>query len=150
MRRTTLARGLKMGFGAKKQGNTGKTDKTIEKVLLERAKNGELPCVTAHEAARTLGVPPAVVGQYADRLRLRLVKCQLGLYGYSPGKKIVTPAESVSPELENALRAGLENGRLPCKTAWEIAKQFNLPKMQVSAACDRLGIKIKPCQLGAF
>jgi hypothetical protein len=139
-----------MGFGAKKKGTTDKTDKNIETVLLKRAKNGELPCAVAHEAAKALETTPAVIGEYADRLRLRLVKCQMGLYGYSPDKKIVTPAESVSPELANAIRAGLENGRLSCKTAWEIAKRFNLKKMQVSAACDTLGIKIKPCQLGAF
>jgi hypothetical protein len=139
-----------MGFGAKKKSTTDKTNKTIETVLLKRATNGELPCAVAHEVAEAQGVTPAVIGQYADRLRLRLVKCQMGLYGYSPNKKIVTPAESVPVELENALRAGLKNGRLPCKTAWEIAKQFNLRKMQVSAACDMLGIRIKPCQLGAF
>jgi hypothetical protein len=81
---------------------------------------------------------------------LRLVKCQLGLFGYHPEKKIVKPAASVRLDLEEAILAGLANERLPCQTAWLISDQLSIDKMEVSAACDAMGIKIKPCQLGAF
>jgi len=40
--------------------------------------------------------------------------------------------------------------RLPCAAAWDIAAQAGISKMALSAACEALGIKIKPCQLGAF
>jgi len=90
------------------------------------------------------------VGQAADLVELRLVKCQLGLFGYRPEKKIVKPAASVGPDLEEAILAGLVNERLPCKTAWDISEQLGIQKMKVSAACDAMDVKIKQCQLGAF
>jgi len=58
--------------------------------------------------------------------------------------------DSVDSPLAAAIREGLDNNRLPCKTAWEIADRFNLPRITVSAACETLGIKIKNCQIGAF
>ena len=54
------------------------------------------------------------------------------------------------PEVAAAIRDALENDRLPCRAAWEIAERFGLRKMAVSGACEALGIKIKPCQMGAF
>jgi hypothetical protein len=83
-------------------------------------------------------------------LGAKVVKCQLGLYGYKPNKRIVKPAEAVSPDLEKAVRDALQNGRLPCAAAWEVAERLGLRKMEVSAACETLGIKISACQLGSF
>jgi hypothetical protein len=91
-----------------------------------------------------------VVGQTADLLNFRLTKCQMGLFGYLPEKKIVTASDGVSKPLAEAIRGGLQQGRLPCQRAWEIAGRLNLSKMAVSSACEALGIKVKPCQLGAF
>ncbi|MEZ4578796.1 MAG: hypothetical protein R2875_12550 [Desulfobacterales bacterium] len=126
------------------------SDKGIEKLIAEKVQNNELPCAVAFYIAEKLAISPAEVGAYADGHKLRLVKCQLGLFGYAPEKRIVKPADSVSPDLENAIRHSLVNDRLPCKSARALAKKFNVRKMAVSSACDALGIKIKPCQLGAF
>jgi hypothetical protein len=56
----------------------------------------------------------------------------------------------VPEEIEEAIRKGIERGCLPCKTAWHIAEDFGIHKSKIGAICDALGIKIKPCQLGAF
>jgi PIN domain nuclease of toxin-antitoxin system len=80
----------------------------------------------------------------------RITHCQLGLFGHSPEKKIVTPEKTIGIGLKTALEAATENGRLSCLTAWEIAEQLQIPKIAVSNACEGLGMKIKPCQLGAF
>ena len=85
-----------------------------------------------------------------DLLKIKLAKCQLGLFGYTPERVIVKPADKVSPELEYAIRGRLVDERLPCAQAWEIAEELSLKKMDVSCAAEALGIKIKPCQLGAF
>jgi hypothetical protein len=138
------------GYYGKKHGPDAVVDPVLNDTLLKRAAQAELPCAVAFEVAKELGVSPDAVGRAADLLELRLVKCQLGLFGYRPEKSIVKPAASVSPELERAILAGLVNNRLPCKTAWDIANEFGIRKMKVSAACDAMGIKIKPCQLGAF
>jgi PIN domain nuclease of toxin-antitoxin system len=75
----------------------------------------------------------------------------MGIFGYEPENKAVKPMDAVPEELERAIRDRLnKDKRLACASAWEIAKAFNLPKMHVSSACERLGIKIKPCQLGSF
>ncbi|HID89827.1 MAG TPA: hypothetical protein EYP52_09005, partial [Anaerolineae bacterium] len=97
---------------------------------------------------------PLEVGQTADALGIRLNRCQLGLFGYGPkaeGRhKIVQPAETVEPGLAQAIRDNLVEGKLPCRAAWDIASALRIPKMDVSAAAEALGIKITRCQLGAF
>jgi hypothetical protein len=125
-------------------------DERIAAIVRERAKEGTLGCAEAFRIAEELGVAPLVVGEVADGVDIRLVRCQLGLFGYGERKRIVKPAESVSPELERIIREGLVEGRLPCTTAWAIAARLSLPKMDVSNAAEKLGIRIKPCQLGAF
>ncbi len=127
-----------------------KPDAEIQSKIIKRAKDGEIPCAVAFDAANQLGITPAEVGQYADRAKLRLVKCQLGLFGYQPEKKIVKPADTVAPDMETAIKSELVNDRLPCKSAWMLAEKFDVRKMAVSGACETLEIKIKPCQLGAF
>ncbi len=119
-------------------------------VVSARAEKGELPCAVAFSVAGDLGVDPEEVGFAADRQEVRITKCQLGLYGYGGGGKLVKPAESVSRELESAIRARMENDRLPCAGAWEIAAEFGETKLAVACACEALGVKISACQLGAF
>jgi hypothetical protein len=125
-------------------------DPGVKEAVRRRAEKGELSCVQAHQLAKDMDVPPADVGVAADMLEIRIAKCQLGLFGYKPEKKVVRPAKEVTPEMENAIRSGLENGKLPCRTAWDIARSRKCPRMEVASACERLGIKIAPCQLGAF
>jgi hypothetical protein len=133
-----------------KKNDIIKPDAEIQRKIVQRAKEGELPCAVAFDAAKQLNISPAEVGQYADRAKLRLTKCQLGLFGYQPEKRLVTPVDVVVPELEAAIKTELVNGRLPCKSAWMLAEKFGVRKMAVSGACETLGIKIKPCQIGAF
>jgi len=125
-------------------------DPVIRDALLKSAIRGTLPCAVAFEAAKHLGVGPEDIGRTADLLELRLVKCQLGLFGYGQKKTIVKPAASVNPAFEKAIREALVDDRLPCKRAWEIAEKLGIHKMKVSAACNALGIKMRSCQLGAF
>ena len=135
---------------ADKHGSNAKIDSRIKDALGQRAQNNEVPCALAFKIAESLQVSPADVGKTADLLELELVKCQLGLFGYKPDKKIVKPKAAQRPDLEQTIRDSLIDGKLPCHTAWEIAGRYNLSKMAISAICEHLGIKIKPCQLGAF
>ena len=133
-----------------KHGPDASVGSELRQAVLKRAVNGQLPCAVAFEVAKDFDISPATVGQAADLLELPLVKCQLGLFGYRPNKKIVKPAESVSPDLQHALSGAVVDDRLSCETAWKIADRLGIQKMKVSAACDAMSIKIKPCQLGAF
>ncbi|MDP4726170.1 MAG: hypothetical protein NWS07_02655 [Desulfobacterales bacterium] len=133
-----------------KHKNDNQPDPAISQEIHVRLRKDALACAVAFDIARKLGCTPAEVGRTADLLHISLVKCQLGLFGYKPQKKIVDSRMPQEPALGDAIRDGLVDDRLPCKTAWRIAAQFGVPKMTVSSACEALGIKIKPCQLGAF
>ena len=122
----------------------------IERAIQQKAKDGEIPCAVAFDLLKDLGIETNEIGSALDALNVRIVKCQLGLFGYSPKRRIVEPADSVSKELEDAIRTAMENGRLSCRAAWDIADALKLQKMQVSSACEALGVKISSCQLGAF
>jgi hypothetical protein len=122
----------------------------VRYALSGQSHDGRLACAAAFDIAAALKRPAADIGRAMDQLDLRIVKCQLGLFGYSPDKKIVSAADRVRPEMEAAIRAKLEAGRLSCRDAWGIAEALDVPKMVVSAACEALQVKIKPCQLGAF
>lgn len=122
----------------------------IEKAIVAKCSDGELPCAVAFAIVEETGQTAEAVGRTADLMGVRLAKCQLGLFGYGPEKKIVSAAAEVPESLANALRGALRNDRLPCADAWRIAREAGIGRMAVSAACEALGIKIKPCQLGAF
>jgi hypothetical protein len=133
-----------------KHGPDTTVDETIKNALLSHVREGELPCAVAFKIAGDLGVSPRDVGITLDLLNLRLTKCQMGLFGYTPNKKIVSPLSDIPSGLEAKITASLADRRLACSSAWEIAESEGAGKMTVSNACEALGVKIKPCQLGAF
>ena len=125
-------------------------DPAMAHAVRQAASEGTVSCAAAHAIAGELGVSPAEVGRTIDLLQVRIVKCQMGLFGYQPRRKIVEPAASVAPKLRDAITTTATNGRISCLTSWEIARKFDLPKITVAAACEVMGIKIGSCQLGAF
>ena len=135
---------------SEKHGANTKANPAAKQKIEDKAKNGEISCAVVFQISEELNITPAEVGKAVDLLNVRLVKCQLGLFGYGPGQKAVKPKSPENKELEKAIRAAVVETRLACRDAWRIAEQFNIPKMAVSNVCEALGIKIKPCQLGAF
>jgi hypothetical protein len=125
-------------------------DERIVKAIRKWLSEGKLRCVDAFRIAEKLAVMPLDVGETADELEVRLAHCQLGLFGYGDPKRIVKPAEQITPELERAIRDGSGGERLPCAEAWAIAARLGIPKLEVSNAAEKLGVRIKQCQLGAF
>jgi len=127
-----------------------KVNEDLKQQVLQAAKENNVTCPAAEEIAGRKAVALGEVGMALDILNINIIECQLGLFGYSPQKKIVQPAKEIASDLKQVINDALSDGRLPCTAAWAIAKQLNLPRMKVSAACETLQIKIKPCQLGAF
>jgi hypothetical protein len=116
----------------------------------QQASKGKISCAAAFKIAGDSKISPKEVGITADLLEIPIVQCQLGLFGHEPKMKIIEPAETISQALENAVRSALVDGRLPCKSAWDIADRFSMGKAEVTSACEALEIKICACQLGAF
>ena len=123
---------------------------SIKYEILKHSLNSELSCASAFLIAKELNVSPDKVGMTADLINCRLVKCQMGLFGYRPDKKIVKPVMTANQNLKNAMAGNLVEGKLACKIAWDIASRFNVNKITVSNICEGMDIKINECQLGAF
>ena len=136
-------------FFAKHPKDT-KVDEDLKKEILEQVKNSSLSCKKAEEIAGEMGFSLEETGRTIDILNIKITKCQLGLFGYGETQKIVQSAKEIPPELKESITSALENERLSCAAAWEIAGKLNISRMKVAAACEALQIKIKPCQLGAF
>ena len=95
----------------------------------------------------------AEVGITADLLEIKIKECQLGLFGWGEKPhhgKDIRATDSVPVEIKSAIEKAVVNSTVTCAAAWRIADQLGVKRKAVSAACDALGLKIRPCQLGAF
>ena len=127
---------------------------TIRERVAMISVDGLLPCARAFSLADDLGIDPLEVGDTATESDIRVSRCQLGLFGYGPKSegrhRIVQPAKDVSTAMRQAIESRLENGRLPCESAWRAAKALAVSKMEVSAAAEAMGVRVSRCQLGCF
>lgn len=135
---------------ADKHRPDAKPDSSIKYEILKHSLNSELSCTSAFLIAKEFNVSPNKVGMIANLINCRLVKCQMGLFGYRPDKKIVKPLKTANQNLKNTITDNLVEGKLECKIAWNIASSFKVNKMTVSGICEDMNIKINECQLGAF
>ncbi len=118
--------------------------------IQEATRDGLLFCASAHRIAKSLGFTPGEIGVQADLLELRIAKCQLGLFGYAPNKKNLDPDVVISDDLKAQILKAQTDGRIDCLTCWKLASKLNISRIDMGSACEKLEIRIKPCQLGAF
>ena len=137
------------GHYAAKHKDTELNEKTAVKVR-EKMSDNSLSCGAAHVIAEELKVLPSEVGVALDLLEVRIGKCQLGLFGYGEKKRIVKPADEVSPELQSEIKSRSVGGRLPCKAVWDIAEKYKMKRLDLANACEKLNLKINSCQIGSF
>ncbi len=139
------------GHYAEKHVAHEQPDQAIANAIRKRSAGGKLSCAAAFRIAEEVGIEPSEVGRALDLLEIKIMQCQLGLFGHERGRRLIAKSAGAVPaELERVLRAGLVNGRLPCATAWEVAERFDFPKMGITSACEKLNIRIGQCQLGSF
>jgi hypothetical protein len=134
----------------KKHPEGATVDDELRQEILNQVKNNSISCKKAEEIAKELGFGLEETGRAIDLLNINITKCQLGLFGYGETKKVVQPAQEIAPALKESIEAALQDEKLSCAVAWEIAGKLNIPRMKVCAACEALEIRVKPCQLGAF
>jgi hypothetical protein len=128
------------------------TEKNIIEIIKHASENNRITCAGAFAISQKESVFPDILGIAIDEAGVKICECQMGLFGCSSGNKIVKPAETVSEELEDMIFSylDLEDGKLSCQAAWEIAAELKIRKIDVACACEKLEIKINRCQLGAF
>ncbi len=136
-------------YAAKHPADT-QIDEQLARLISRKAKGDVITCAEAVAIALETGKTISEVGVVLDLLEKRISFCQMGLFGFSPDKRIVRAAATVDERLKRAIEEKLQDGKLSCLKSWLVADELNLPRMAVSEACEALKIKIKPCQLGAF
>jgi len=52
----------------------------LEKRLLKASKENRILCSSALAIAKTLGISPGEVGKHANKLNIKISKCQLGCF----------------------------------------------------------------------
>jgi hypothetical protein len=124
----------------------------LRREVERRSIEGHLSCMAAFAIAGELGVRPDMVREQADRLDVRIIHCQLGLFGYGAfgNKRFAADLPHVPDGLADALRETCVAETLPCAAAWGIAEREGLPRPVVGSAAESLEIRIAPCQLGCF
>lgn len=126
----------------------------IEEMIRIYPEKDKLPCPVAHFIAASLKVDPETVGDVATILNVKLYQCQLGLFGYGrkgvSGYKILGRPVEVPDEVLEKIRAAAKDGVIPCRQLWDIADEAGILRPEAGNTADSLGLKITPCQLGAF
>jgi hypothetical protein len=127
-------------------------DARVTAAITLRLEGGHLPCAAAWEAAGQLGVEPSVIGTTADQLRVHLSACQLGFFGPDRHAGETSAVDAVvSGGLAEALLAARgERGEMSCARLWQEAARFGVPRLEAGALANRLHIKVRDCDLGAF
>jgi len=119
---------------------------------MDRLRDGQLPCTFAFKLATETGSTPAEIGAAADRLDVRISRCQLGLFGYKPfGRKgLLQSLEAVPGDVIVSLKAAATGETISCAALWRIAEEHGLPRIAAACAAETLGLRVTPCQLGCF
>jgi hypothetical protein len=126
----------------------------IREMIAIYPEKDKLPCSVAHYIAAYLTLDPVEVGREATQIGTKLYQCQLGLFGYGrKGKseyKITGRKVEVDKEVLDLIKAHVIDGRISCAMLWKIADSKGIIRAEAGNVADALGIKVTPCQLGAF
>jgi len=144
-----------MALKDKKVPEGREVEPALADAIRARLREGRLDCTAAFAVAKQKNFAPLAVGEAADSLGVHLSRCQLGLFGYpgrakaweNPGWKRTEIPKDLEPAVCSAVG---QDGILSCAAAWDVADRFSVGRAQVGFLANRLNIKIKRCQLGAF
>jgi len=56
----------------------------------------------------------------------------------------------MNAELEKLIQSSLVDGKLPCASAFKIARDLKVTTQEIGETCNKLHIKVRSCQLGCF
>lgn len=59
-------------------------------------------------------------------------------------------SEEALARLAGAVRGAGKDGGVPCPSAWRVAKDEGVSRLDVGVMIDRLGLRVTNCQLGCF
>ena len=88
---------------SKKHSGERKVNPVIVNALEEKASDKKITCAGAFKIADTCGTTADEIGFTLDMIEIRIIRCQMGIFGYEPEKKVVKPMDNVPDELEEAI-----------------------------------------------
>ncbi len=89
-----------------------------------------------------VGIEPAEVEEFGEGLTPEVAAAL--------PEAIATVLTEAEPELAATVRAQAREGRLPCETAFALARRQGLAPRRVADFADGLGLRLGWCQLGLF
>jgi hypothetical protein len=54
--------------------------KKLEKVILEKSKEGKLPCAMCFKIAEDFGISKKEIGKVLNEIKIKISQCQLGCF----------------------------------------------------------------------
>ena len=96
-------------YAAKHKGR--QINETIAKEIQALSDDNIIKCARVHGIGKQLNIAPSEIGVQTDLLEYRIADCQLGLFGYSDGKKRFDPDIEIAPDINELLDKKSKNGR---------------------------------------
>lgn len=134
----------------KKTLETTQIDQDILTGLIPFIKNNQIECSLAHKVANQLNAAPHEIGKQLDLQGCKIIQCQLGLFGYGKHKKNFNPDIIISSALNKRILTEQIDKSISCLKCWQLANELSISRLDIGSACDKKGLRIKPCQLGIF
>lgn len=139
------------GNYARKRSTDADFRPEIADCIRNKSKSGRISCSGAHGIAGELGSKPGEIGKAIDLMEIKVIQCQLGLFGYAGEQRnVVSPAGHVPDDLKRRILTDVKNHRISCESLWNIAQERGISKFDMTAACETMKQKICCCQLGTF
>ena len=128
-----------------------KADKErIEEAVTASLVGDYLPCPVALRLSANLNVEPKVVGNAANRLKIRISDCLLGCFKIKKSSHDDLENKHFNQEIIEAVQRSLVDGRLPCTAAHDLGRKSRVSFKEIGDAATKMEIKISHCQLGCF
>ena len=122
----------------------------LEDKVTSSLVDGRLSCSVAFDVARELKINREEVGDVANKLRVRIVDCQLGFFQ----REKATHADLVGKEMDKGLldeiESSLVDSHLTCPLVFKIAGKLQVTPREVGDAASKQKIMVTNCQLGLF
>jgi hypothetical protein len=112
--------------------------------------DGSLACIVAFRIAHDAGVPKIAVGEIADKLGIRVTKCQIGCFKVEKIIHETITGDKVDGEVLLKVEALSKDDALTCANVFDLARQLGLTPMAVVSVANAKNMKVHHCQLGCF
>ncbi len=122
----------------------------LERAVTESLRQEHLPCPVAWRIAKDLDIPRIAVGAAMDKLGARVTDCQIGFFKVDKTPYQDDDPQQPSPELAAGLQELVAARNLTCAEVFALAHRLKTTPLTLSDAANRLGLKIRACQLGCF